>query len=51
MNHRRRVDKISIPPEIRRKIYQILWPEVERIHREKMNARKIVNASEGSGTK
>lgn len=37
-------EKIVIPPEIRRKIYSILWPSVERIHRQKMrNEKDVVN--------
>jgi len=39
---RKKVEKIPIPPEIRKKIYRILWSEVERIHRQKTMTPKAV---------
>ena len=49
MKQFKRVEKISIPPEIRKKIYRILWPEVERIHRQKMRVQKAVGSSYQGG--
>ena len=46
---RKKVEKIPIPPEIRKKIYRILWPEVERIHRQKMKAKEAVGSSYQGG--
>ena len=42
MKQFKRVEKIPIPPEIRKKIYRILWSEVERIHRQKTMTPKAV---------
>jgi len=43
------VEKITIPPEIRQKIYKILWPEVERIHRQKAIIPKASGQSHQGG--
>jgi len=45
----KRIEKITIPPEIRRKIYRILWPEVERIHKQKARIQKAVGSSHQGG--
>jgi len=49
MNQFKRIEKITIPPEIRRKIYRILWPEVERIHRRKASIPKASGQSHQGG--
>ena len=49
MKQFKRVEKIPIPPEIRKKIYRILWSEVERIHRQKMKAKEAVGSSYQGG--
>ena len=42
-------EKIVIPPEIRRKIYRILWPAVERIYRQKTRIPKASGQSHQEG--